>query len=224
MATKTYRDAVSGASVPDTFLDEDNPATAQDTASDSYRVGNFYAIKSGDTKYRGLLHFDVSDLPAGATINSATLDLNILVADTAATAAEVRRVTQASWVEAEATWNSYSTGNSWTSAGGDYTATGEVAWNHATATGSKTISGLGALVQDALDSRSGQLHIILMSDAAEADTGNTHQNRFRSGEGTTESERPLLTVNYSPLASVATTDDRRGVFRGVGRGVLRGAV
>ena len=64
-------------------------------------------------------------LPSGSgTISSITLNLYKVAnggTDTS-TRVEVHEMTQ-TWVESEATWNEYSSGNSWSTAGGDYSAT-----------------------------------------------------------------------------------------------------
>jgi hypothetical protein len=70
-----------------------------------------------------LLKFDLSSIPDGSVINSAYLRLYYNAAgstgDPGGRTYTVHRITQ-DWVELECTWNIFSTGNSWTTAGGDY--------------------------------------------------------------------------------------------------------
>ena len=73
--------------------------------------------------HRGLIHFT---LPAGSgTITKVELYLHTTDNDLNLTShnIEVHQLTQTNWVENQFTWNSYSTGNSWASPGGDYSAT-----------------------------------------------------------------------------------------------------
>ena len=72
--------------------------------------------------YRSLITFDLSGIPAGAVLTAATLSLweHTAVAAAGAPASwavELRKVL-VNWVEAEATWNKYSTaGGNWGTAG-----------------------------------------------------------------------------------------------------------
>ncbi len=67
-----------------------------------------------------LLKFDLTTLPADATIVSATLSLWLSSTAQASQGDTIKvyRLKRA-WVESEVTWNVYSTGNSWQVAGGD---------------------------------------------------------------------------------------------------------
>jgi len=67
---------------------------------------------------RTLIQFDLSTLPADAIISSAILSLYLSsnLADNTRTFG-VHRLKRA-WVPAQATWNIYSTGNNWSTAGG----------------------------------------------------------------------------------------------------------
>ncbi len=95
---------------------------------------------------RSILEFAINwgtDIPAGATITSATLNLyyyNHGANDPAGRTYWAYRLTRTDWVEIQSTWNIYKTGSNWTAPGGDYTATdgaslavpagyGWMAWN-----------------------------------------------------------------------------------------------
>lgn len=95
----------------------------------------------GDDR-RSVLRFDFSALPEGATITDATLNLyyQSSYGDPVGRTHWVYEITQTAWTETGATWNEYSSGNSWATAGGDYTITdgsstiipasfGWVSWN-----------------------------------------------------------------------------------------------
>lgn len=71
---------------------------------------------------RAIVEFDISELPSGATLNSATLSLYKCGEDSNP---EGRiywayKLTRTDWVESEATWNVYKSGLSWGTAGGEY--------------------------------------------------------------------------------------------------------
>jgi len=59
-----------------------------------------------------LVKFDLSSIPSGATITSATLKLVKTGGDTGAKNVAAHRLTK-NWVENQATWNIYSSGNNW---------------------------------------------------------------------------------------------------------------
>jgi hypothetical protein len=77
---------------------------------------------------RTLLKFDLSGIPSGATINSATLKLySYLLGATGGSnpqhiKMDVFRVTK-DWMRNQATWNRRLTGTPWTTVGGDYVGT-----------------------------------------------------------------------------------------------------
>lgn len=144
----------------------DPTLTVQPSAKDTYlyspdpdgNYGTDAQLRLNDKSIytqRPILEFDISDLPAGATLISATLQLYYFYCDAPSAGKTVwaYKLTRTNWVETEATWNSYKTGSSWTTKGGDY-----VTFNPS---GGKTTVpasfgwmswGVLAIVQDAYDS------------------------------------------------------------------------
>lgn len=104
-------DAAAGK---DTSLVSDNPTTNYGTV-DTLLLGERSDRAQVD---RTLIHFDLSTLPDNAVITSATLSL-YAITDYSTNDRIVRVFRQKrAWIEAQATWNIYSTGNNWQTAGG----------------------------------------------------------------------------------------------------------
>ena len=182
----------------DTYLRSTAATTNFD--SQNLRVG-FTA--SGSVVSRTLMHFDITQasIPAGSTIVSAYLRLWATQADSAGAAATIKRLTNASWVENQATWNVYSTGNNWAGgAGADSdTSTPHVTFNLPTQASDSTnrviITGMKTLIDDAIASRSSQLHMLIKQDT---ESGTTTHTTFRDSEYSgTQGEQPRLFITYT---------------------------
>ena len=144
------------------------------TSNQNGGVSNYQTLRIGFTStgsfliLRTLLHFDLTNLPANIVVDAASLSMqSVLVTEPPLGAGTFFRLTRSDWLEGEATWNSYKTASAWTSAGGDWDAAvsvaipalatqEEVAWEE--------FFGFAAIVQDALDNRSGHLHMIGKAD------------------------------------------------------------
>jgi len=114
-------------SVADTMLYRPNPNTNYEGAG----LGIGTTAGSNFTR-RGVMRFPCNDAgPTGAVVGSAILYIYVDTIIGVQTEARVHKMTaphNEQWVEAQATWNSYSTGNAWTAAGGDYNAAMYVAF------------------------------------------------------------------------------------------------
>lgn len=105
----------------DAWIDQNAPNTNHGSDVDIrvYAGGGFLE--------RSLLRLNFSRLPPGADISSALVWLNYYTTpwgDPAGRSYSLCRLTQVGWVESQITWNSYATGQSWTTPGGDYTESG----------------------------------------------------------------------------------------------------
>ena len=81
------------------------------------------SVQSWFTSYhhRSMVRFDLSEIPQGSTIHDATLSLYLYNAYPQTRTYGVHRIdADRDWVESEVTWNSYRSGSSWSSGGGDY--------------------------------------------------------------------------------------------------------
>lgn len=98
--------------VEDTFLS----SLAADTNNDGAGDLRTDVFSGGTIRQSSVLRFTIPTAPAGESLVSATLYLYQTYNGGTAGNVDVHAVLRA-WVETEATWNSYSTGNSWTTAG-----------------------------------------------------------------------------------------------------------
>lgn len=88
----------------------------------NYDGGTMYVQNYSGSIIRTLAGFTLPSNPGGATITKIDLYLRTVNGNTSEPT-DVHEITTAGFDDAQATWNSYSTGNSWTTAGGDYSAT-----------------------------------------------------------------------------------------------------
>lgn len=202
---KIYDDTTTTPIGIDTFIDSNLPDNNYDGSPlDLQNTSNNVAEHI-------LLRFTLPTIE-DVTISDARLDLycsNVYVAGDD-TNVEVHSITQPSWVENQATWNIYATGNSWASAGGDYSATvidAKVA-NTVAATSWNYWYLMGASADNPLTLEMGDTVNLLLKGSVEQNSTNHYQYRFGSQESGTA---PILTLTYSetetstPAATVTTT-------------------
>lgn len=164
---------------------------------------NFYIGPLTNNRARCPIKFDFSAVvPTGATITLATLSVYASSSPSGRTITAYRLL-RTDWVETQATWNIYKTGNNWTTAGALSDG------NDFTSTNSATASSLGsagwlnftvtAQVQTALDSVSGVAHFLLADIGASA-SGKDQTCDSREYVANT-SLRPKLYIEYTEPAS-----------------------
>ena len=126
------------------------------------------------------LRFDVSSLPAGATIQSATISLWISGKDDSGDPINVHRVTQ-DWSESGATWQN---------AASDYDAT--IRAQFVPDESDRFFSfGIASLVQAWVDGTASNFGIMLIP------TSNGVEAKFASSEWSPSSQRPCMDVTYT---------------------------
>lgn len=122
---------------------------------------------------RSLLYFNMSSIPSWAIVLAASLILPGAAdsLDTPGILCKAQRIIQPGWIELEATWLDWATGQGWATAGGDLTTTDEVSFDMIVVAGfgTHTITGMAPLAQDAVTNRGGQLHICLKKDVESSD-------------------------------------------------------
>lgn len=161
-------------------------------------------FKGAAQPYHAIIEIDISSIPAGATVSAAQWDW--YGAASVAIDCVFYRLRRTDWSETQATWNIYKTSNNWTTAGGtdttnDIDTTNAPTFTMPAAAGAFSIAtsaAFVAMVQDALDTRSGILRCLFkaVNDASLVGT-----KSIDSAEGTTASRRPKLTVTYTEAST-----------------------
>jgi hypothetical protein len=199
-AATFQQDVASYSGATDTFMRASAPTT-NFGSTDPLEVDG-----SGDEG--ALLKWVISTIPAGSTVTSVSVTLNITNVST--TAGYFFKECLRAWVEGQATWNIYSTGNSWQTAGCNGALdVGATSFGTLTAasTGAETVvlnaAGIAA-VQGWVDDPSSNNGFLL----ANYDDANWDGSTFTSKENATAADHPKLTVGYNTPRSVIefTTD------------------
>jgi len=200
VAAKPLADIYTGQ--PDGTVGKDN--FIQSTAATN-NFGNDAVLASGESNissavYRSLIMFDLSSIPANATISSATLSLWIAV-DRSDNARDVRVFRSLrNWHETQSTWNIYSTGNNWQTAGSagvnDYDATALATTNLGAnvAVDTEVQFSLNTAEIKKLIDGTYTNYGFLLSTATENNDAYVY---YSSDEVTKATQRPKLTIFYS---------------------------
>jgi hypothetical protein len=197
----TYSSQPDGTTGLDTLMQSDNPTTNYGTST-TLNVGEHNAATS---KNRTLIFFDLSSIPANATINSATLSL-WQVSESSSNARTLRVYRDLrSWSESQATWNIFSTGNNWGTAGGfnasdaEQTDIGSCAFTATEANGEKQWTLTASAIQEMVSGAFANNGFVI-----KADTETDDLFRFRSSDDSTAAERPKLVIDYSEATHTPT--------------------
>jgi large repetitive protein len=154
---------------------------------------------------RSLLKFDLSGIPSGAIITSASLSL--VKTSGVGASVDIRRITSA-WNEGSGgcggsnsavSWNQRITGTNWTTSGGDFNGTVEAT----TTVGSNNTTytwNVLSLVQNWTNGTNAN-HGLMVKNTSETSGA---LNVFASSENTTVANRPKLTVTYTVLNITGT--------------------
>lgn len=173
-------------------------------------AGLFWLSNSAGVLHHGLLQFDLSDLPIGAEVISATLDLNVTRTDAGVSIIlNAHRVTQ-SWVQGSggtsglspadgATWDTYDGTNLWVTPGGDYDPTVMASVSIPDLLGGKYQLDISSLVEGWVQGQYLNYGLLL---AVSSDTLKTHVSTSNTATAT---ERPRLTVTYKCECGVGGT-------------------
>ncbi len=190
------------SSVPELYAKTYQPCTDDNHMSSSSPDSNWgtntllglsydYGLNN---RSRGLIHFDISDIPDGAIFLQGDIRLYLVKTSAGGDATiTLSRLVQTNWTELGATWNRYDGTNAWATAGGDYTTTNAVTISGIAATGWQTFIST-ALIQDCYDNQAKHIHIHIKNQESV-------ENRWwgvYSSEYTDDTAlRPKLTVIYT---------------------------
>jgi hypothetical protein len=185
-----------------------NQATTNFGGNANMQVGNLgsSAIETG----RALVAFDVqANIPSGDTVTDATLSLYKFASNYAGVTSIYRLFRN--WIEAQVTWNVWSTGNNWSTAGAGDTTNDRSSTVSATTntpsndtgefldyTGAQLIND----VQGMLDGTFDQNGWLFISDG-EGVIGSRRQE-YRTKEHGTAGERPKLIIEHESSFSPQT--------------------
>jgi hypothetical protein len=207
--------------------DKDNtiysPATENSNGSGIYFYAGRQGTNNNSTILRALIHFDLTSIPAGSTVNSATLTLNVDKVAAVPTAIELHKLT-ANWGEGasvpsnesagtiaadgDATWNhSFSPGTAWTTPGGDFEATATASTGNV-ATGVLAIPGLAADVQSWIDNSAINFGWMIKSPD---EVSLNSAKKFISRNNSSANMRPVLSVTYTSSLPVNLKNFRGGL-------------
>tara|TARA_R110000824_G_scaffold401762_1_gene615163 strand:+ start:13472 stop:14851 length:1380 start_codon:yes stop_codon:yes gene_type:complete len=190
MATTTTIYATEDANLREQYPDTNY------SGNSSIRCGQY----STTIKRRhGVFKFDVSSFTAPADIVSANLYLTVSTDSGSTRTMKVVRLNQ-DFVEAETTWNSASSGVSWTGGGGGEGNGAFTEPNYSISIGN--LQGdqevdIKELVIDAINRRDDELWLIICFDPADTSATPTGNSAFYPSEDTTESNRPKIAVTVA---------------------------
>ena len=152
--------------------------------------------------HRTVMRFDISAIPGGSSISDAQLYLYFHAKyNTDAMEITSHACSQDAWVEMEATWNIYSTGNNWGTAGGDFA---EAYSDLETLTNSYDWYSWDVTSIISADLVSGESNIFLVALSAQGSVG---YKTFHSTEYA--SLQPYLDITYTTDGEPAEKKARR---------------
>jgi hypothetical protein len=210
--------ATIGDNTGNTHAGTDDAQIQEPNATTNYGSGTTMEVTkfSAGSHTHSLVKFTgLSNISGPVTVSAATLYL-YNTSNAGNTTIEARRLLR-NWVEAQATWNVYSTGNSWTTAGGlsdsndrSSTVSGSVAIANTISgyygiTGAQLIADVEAII-NGTQSNFGW-HIERQGTGNEGNFAT-----FRTSEGT-DGQRPYLEVVYTATAGGVKS---RSLLIGVG--------
>lgn len=201
MATEIITDNSTGGThsgILDSYINNNAATTNYGTGSTLEVVNDGFSYAN---QKRAQLRIPLRSVLNGATISAVRLKLYRVDGGGSGWTVDVHELLR-DWVEAEVTYNNYSTGNAWATAGG--TGTGDIA---ASAAASVVIdggsgayiewsgSGLVSLLQAKATANASYVDLFVKCQSPTS--GPSFYAVFTSSEGT-DGQRPILEIDYTP--------------------------
>jgi len=184
--TVTSRVLSPGAEGVDTYIRED-------VTNNNYGTSTNFLLDGELTKsQRVLMRFDLTSVPTSAVIVNATLWLYLSGGRDPVNDIHVHKINR-SWTELDVTWEFYTLGKKWGTAGGDYDPTSYYSGSVANEAGWHGMD-LSKLVDSWLTGRTPNFGIIIISEPTVADSAKIFTS---SDENFNTQQRPRLALNYS---------------------------
>ena len=205
LAPTLFAASATFTSVADTTISPEGKALA-DGVSTTMIVGRLNPLTE-DVPVRGLLRFDLSSLPSGAVVTSATVQVRMTAAsDPSAHTHLLHRLTRA-WTEISADWDQTGT-EFWENAGGDFEPAADASRSMTSPATYlfNSSAGLVNTVQLWATNPATNFGWVLRSAAED---GGRNARRFATSENTTPADRPQLVVGYTlPPPPITLTNAR----------------
>lgn len=193
--TNTYRQGVSSVNFYDAGMKDE--VSGPGMTGTAFTIGRSTA--KGTVLYRAVMLVDISNLPSGTLINTATLSLvSTGVGGSGSADIYASRGAEAGWVATGdgtyPTWDETASGVSWAIAGGSKDNPLVNAGVMSTTSGDVTFTfDVTHLASRALRYDAGIFNFVLFSST---EGSGSQTVIFRAGDHATEAFRPLLTIDY----------------------------
>ncbi len=176
----------------------------EDKANDNYGLDTDLRIDSDTGRsMRAVLRFDLSSVPWGATVDSATLWLYGLAGSKGGDVHyDVHALADNTFVEDQVTWNRYTTSGTWTTPGGDFLSYSFAYGTFATTTGWKA-TDVTRLVDLWVEGKIVNRGLIIVPVTAGGDAVKVFQSSDATGE---TQQNPRLVVNYTVAGAVGAAE------------------
>lgn len=188
---------LQGAAVTEDALMRDTDAASNFGTITTFLIGE--EVGGANSVDRTLIQFDLTSIPSSAVVSGGTMSV-YLSTNTSNNTRTLRayRVLR-NWVETEATWNSYSSGNSWDTAGCGNTTTdreatdsGNVSVGSDEPVGFVEIPMTASKIQEMINGGFTNNGYLL-----KVDTETNDRNIYSSSDNATGAQHPKLVVTYT---------------------------
>jgi len=175
---------------------EDSRIWSGTNADTNYSTDDYLQLGyTGSSIKRAVIKFDVSALPSNASVKAAFITLYVSSGiNSGSPSFAFYRLTNI-FVESQVTWNSYYTGNLWTTPGGDYNGTAISGFVSPPAEDTSVMWEINkSVVQDWIDDPCGNYGVLLK---VQDESAVQNERSFRSEDYADAARHPKLTVVYT---------------------------